>query len=145
MGSRIGLRARGQDGDRFDRAVLGGLGKGGGFARAEAIARRMRGDTRERDPVAVSFQQFAAARPGNDLEALAACILGPQSPLQEAELRAVRSPVLVVAGENDELAPDAGELAAALPRGEFLQLPGRNHMNAVPARQFKEAALEFLG
>ena len=47
-------------------------------------------------------------------------------------------------GERDPIARGAPELAAQIPGARFVTITGRDHMNAVPARQFKEAALEFL-
>jgi hypothetical protein len=90
------------------------------------------------------FYDFAAARPINDLEALACCIEGRQRAIGEDELRAATTLVLVCTGDQDPIARGGDELAAALGSGRFVSIPGRNHMNAVPARAFKEAAVEFL-
>ena len=141
MGARIGLEVAVRHGDRCGRLVLGGLGRwqGGG----ELIARRMRGEPVE-DATAEMFYRFAAARPANDLEALACCILGAQPPWQPSELAGIRVPVAIMAGDQDELARTAPELAAGIPGSRYVAIPGRNHMSMVPAWQFKEAALEFL-
>jgi pimeloyl-ACP methyl ester carboxylesterase len=144
MGARIGLEAVIAHPDRLRRAVLGGLGRWDGSGRSELIARRMRGDESVTDPIANMFHQFAAARPINDLEALACCILGPQSPLTGAELAAISLPVAIMAGDQDPIARGAPELAAQIPGARYVPIAGRNHMNAVPARQFKDTALEFL-
>jgi pimeloyl-ACP methyl ester carboxylesterase len=50
----------------------------------------------------------------------------------------------VVAGDRDELAPDAPELVELIPSSRLVTIPGRDHMGAVPAREFKEAAIDFL-
>jgi pimeloyl-ACP methyl ester carboxylesterase len=144
MGSRIGLETLLAHPDRVHRAVLGGLGQWARTDRSELIARRMRGDTSVTDPTADMFFRFAAGRPINDLEALACCILGPQPPMTSAELASIDVPVAIMAGDQDPLAPDAAELAAQIPGARHVVIPGRNHMNAVPARQFKDAALAFL-
>ena len=39
---------------------------------------------------------------------------------------------------------DAAALAGQIPSAQLVIVPGRDHMGTVPARQFKEAALEFL-
>ena len=127
--------------------VLGGVGRwvtAHGPRHADLTARRMRGDASVTDPMANMFYDFAAARPINDLEALACCILGPQRALGDDELRACHTPVLVCTGEEDPLARGGNELAALLGNGRHISIEGRNHMNAVPARQFKESALAFL-
>jgi len=143
MGSRIGLEVAIAHAGRVGRAVLGGLGRWAGD-RAELIARRMRGDETVTDPAAEMFYRFAAARPINDLEALACCILGPQPPLTAEALGGITVPVAIVAGDRDPIARGAPDLAALIPGARYIAIAGRNHMNAVPARQFKQAALAFL-
>jgi pimeloyl-ACP methyl ester carboxylesterase len=145
MGARIGLQAAVAHPERLDHTVLGGLGDWRGSRHAELIARRFRGDKTVDDPEAKTFLQFAAARPINDLEALACCMLGQQEQaLDEGRLGSIRIPVAIMAGDQDPIARGAPELAARIPGARYVAIPGRNHMNAVPARQFKEAALEFL-
>ena len=144
MGARIGLDTVVGHPDRIRRAVLGGLGNWTAGSRADLIARRMRGDESVDDPAAEMFYRFASARAINDLEALACCILGPQPALTGAELAAVPVPIEIVVGERDQIARGAPELAASIPGARFVAIPGRDHMTAVPARQFKDAALGFL-
>ncbi len=147
MGGRIGLQLLVGHGPRVRRTVLGGIGRWAGEEQprhAQLTARRLRGDATVDDPLAKMFYEFAAARAINDLEALACCILGPQRGLGEGELAAVANPVLICAGDRDHLAQGAEELARVLGQGHFFNIEGRNHMNAVPARTFKEAALTFL-
>lgn len=144
MGARIGLAAASRRPERLRRMVLGGLSSWGGNDRAELIARRFRGDTGIRDPEAETYFAFASARPLNDLEALACCVLGEQPPLLEAELGRIRVPALLVAGDGDPIAHDAETIAALMPNARYVELKGRDHMNAVPARAFKDAALAFL-
>jgi hypothetical protein len=90
------------------------------------------------------FYDFASSRPINDLEALACCISAPQPAITEAQLGGISLPIAVMAGDEDELARGADRLAAAIPGARYVTVEGRNHMNAVPARQFKQAAVEFL-
>ena len=156
MGSRIGLEVLIRHGARCRKAVLGGLGRWGGRqpdqgearagpTTAELIARRLRGDSSVQDPQAEMFFRFASARPVNDLEALACCMLGPQPPIDERLLAAVSVPVAIMTGDRDLVARDADQVARQIPGARYVPIEGRDHMNAVPARQFKEAALEFLG
>jgi pimeloyl-ACP methyl ester carboxylesterase len=144
MGARIGLELAQAHPERVGRAVLGGIGRGGGNDRSELIARRMRGDESVVDPVAETFFRFASARPINDLEALACCILGPQPTLTPEQLGRIAVPVAIMVGDQDPIARGAPELAARIRGARYVAIAGRNHMNAVPARQFKEAALRFL-
>jgi pimeloyl-ACP methyl ester carboxylesterase len=143
MGARIGLQALLDFSSRLSRIVLGGVGWAGAISEAEEIARAMRGAPTT-SAVAKSFYDFARARPENDLEALAACILGPQPEPDPNGLAAITNPVLVVVGQNDDIAVDAERLVESIPNARLVTIAGRNHMSAVPAREFKEAALEFL-
>lgn len=143
MGARIGLQAVLDFPERIRCAVLGGVGMSGALEDAEKIARALRGGSPESD-VASTFQRFAAARPSNDLEALAACIVGQQPGLDPGQLRAVRTPIMVVVGERDDIVRNAEQLVAQIPGARLVVIPGRDHMSTLTARPFKDAALEFL-
>ena len=144
MGARIGLQVVMDSPDRVKRAVLGGIGASGSIRSADAIAQAfLRGEPGD-DPIAQSFYRFASARPTNDLKALAACIKGLQPEWDPARLSLIDTPILVAAGDRDELAPDAPELVELIPSSRLVTIPGRDHMGAVPAREFKQAAIDFL-
>jgi pimeloyl-ACP methyl ester carboxylesterase len=145
MGARVGLEVVARHGGRCRSAVLGGLGRWSGGPKAELIARRLRGDSSVRDAQAEMFYRFAVARPINDLEALACCMLGRQPPIEDLHLATITVPVAVMNGDRDLVAPDGPEVVRQVPGARYVPIEGRDHMNAVPARQFKEAALEFLG
>jgi len=144
MGARIGLQVVMDSPERVKRAVLGGIGASGSIRSADAIAQAFLRGKPTADPIAQSFYRFASARPANDLKALAACITGLQPQWDPARLSAIQTPVLVVAGDRDELAPDAPELVELIPSSRLVRIPGRDHMGAVPAREFKQAAIDFL-
>lgn len=144
MGARTGVQAMLDYPERLDKVVLGGVGWGGAFHAAQEIARAMRG-LPTNNPVAKSFYAFAKARPSNDLEALAACILGPQPEPDTAKLASITNPVLVVVGEKDEIVAEVDVLIESIPTARLVRIAGRDHMSAVPAGDFKRAALEFLG
>ncbi|GAC1504805.1 MAG: alpha/beta hydrolase [Candidatus Dormibacteraceae bacterium] len=144
MGGRIGLQVMMDSPHLMRRAVLGGIGVAGAIPKADAIAEAfLRGEPSD-DPIAQSFYRFASARPTNDLKALAACITGLQPQWDPAKLSAIQTPILVVVGDGDELAPDAPELVELIPSSRLVTIRGRDHMGAVPAREFKVAAIEFL-
>jgi pimeloyl-ACP methyl ester carboxylesterase len=143
MGARIGLQVALDYPARMRRAVLGGLGTAGAIESSDAIAEALRGEPTD-DPVAQTFYRFASARPANDLKALAACISGLRPVLDPARLSAIRTPILIVVGDRDDLARSAPELVELIPSSRLVTIPGRDHMGAVPAREFKQAAVEFL-
>jgi pimeloyl-ACP methyl ester carboxylesterase len=143
MGARIGLQAVLDFPERWRKAVLAGLGTRGAIDQGPAIARALRGGPPE-TPVAEMFFKFAAGHRGNDLEALAACIEGPAPALDPARLASIKTPLLIVIGDRDELVSGADELVAEIPTSRLVTVPGRDHLGTVPAREFKEAALAFL-
>ncbi len=144
MGGRIGLELVLDHPDRISRAVLGGVGAAGAVDRAEQIARAFRIGEPTDDPVAQTFYRFASARPSNDLIALAACISGLRPERNPERLARIRIPILIVVGDRDEIARGASELIELIPSARLFTIAGRDHMSAVPAREFKKAALDFL-
>jgi pimeloyl-ACP methyl ester carboxylesterase len=144
MGARIGLQVVLEFPTRVRRAVLGGIGTAGAIESADAIAEAFLGAEPTSDPVAETFYRFASARPTNDLKALAACITGLRPVRDPALLAAIQTPILIVVGDRDELAVDAPELVELMPSSHLVTIPGRDHMGTVPAKEFKQAAIEFL-
>jgi pimeloyl-ACP methyl ester carboxylesterase len=144
MGARIGLELVLEFPERVTRAVLGGIGGTGAIGRADAIARAFRSGEPTDDPVARTFYQFASARPINDLQALAACIVGLKPAADPSGLAAIKTPILIVVGAKDEIARGAPELVEMIPTARLVTIRDRDHMSAVPAREFKQAAIEFL-
>jgi pimeloyl-ACP methyl ester carboxylesterase len=61
-----------------------------------------------------------------------------------ARLATIRTPILIVVGEHDDIARDAPELIELIPTARLVTIAGRDHMTAVTARDFKQAALDFL-
>ena len=144
MGARIGLQVLTDFPGRIQRAVLGGIGTAGAIESAGAIAESFLSGEPIDDPIAKSFYNFASARPINDLKALAACITGLHPVMDPAILSAIRTPILVVVGERDDIARNAPELVELISSSRLVTIPGRDHMSAVPAREFKQAAIDFL-
>src|SRR5256886_3729896 len=144
MGGRIGLEVVLAFPDRVQRAVLGGIGAAGALERADEIARAFRLGEPTDDPVARTFYHFASARPTNDLIALAACIKGLRPESRPERLARIPTPLLPAVREHDDIARGAPELLELIPTARLGTLSGRDHMSAVVAREFKQAALEFL-
>ncbi len=144
MGARIGLQMVLDFPQRVQRAVLGGLGTAGAIEEAAAISHAFVTGEPIQDPTAQTFYRFASANPTNDLKALAACIRGLQPEPSPTRLAAIKTPILIVVGERDELARSAPELVELIPTAHLTTIPGRDHLGAVPAREFKRAAVDFL-
>ena len=54
------------------------------------------------------------------------------------------APILIAVGDHDDIARGAPELIELIPTARLVTITGRDHMSAVVAREFKQAALEFL-
>ena len=147
MGARVSAFLAINHPARVRRAVFAGLasrmitGVGGAEAIAQALEAPDKDDVADRS--ARSFRIFAE-QTKSDLRALAACIRSSREKITAEELSAISVPVLVVAGEKDDVAGDVETLVAAIPGAQGLTLPGRNHMNAVGDKGYKEAVLAFL-
>ena len=147
MGARVSAFLTIAHQERVRRAVFAGLASRmiTGVGGAEAIARALEAESRTdvADMGARAFRIFAE-QTKSDLKALAACIRSSREKITAEELAKIRVPVLVVAGEKDDVAGDVQTLVDAIPGARGVTLPGRNHMNAVGDRGYKDAVLEFL-
>ena len=147
MGARVSAFLTIAHPDRVRRAVFAGLASRmiTGVGGAEEIARALEAPTPDdvTDMGARGFRIFAE-QTKSDLKALAACIRSSRERITVEELATIRVPVLVVAGETDDVAGDVETLVKAIPGAVGVTLPNRNHMNAVGDRGYKDAVLAFL-
>jgi pimeloyl-ACP methyl ester carboxylesterase len=147
MGARITAFFALAHPSRLRRAVLGGLGirlvDGVGLPESIADALEAPSLAQVNDPTGHMFRAFAE-QTRSDLKALAACIRGSRQNLTREQVGAIGAPVLVAVGTKDTIAGSARELAALLPSGAPLDIPGRDHMLAVGDKVFKSAVLDFL-
>ena len=148
MGARIAAFLTIAHPSRVGTAVFAGLasrmitGVGGGPEIAKALEAPSLLDVT--DVEARVFRVFAEQTRG-DLKALAACIKSSRVKITAEMLATIKTPVLVVVGEKDDVAGEIGPLLAAIPGATGVTLPKRNHMNAVGDRQYKDAVLTFFG
>lgn len=147
MGGRISTQLLAEYPGQFNAVVLAGIG-GTIFEDSRnrsGIAEALEADDPDgiSDPVGKDFREFAEAR-GNDLDALAAIQRGPRSAVDKARLGQASLPVLVVAGEDDELVGDPRTIADAIPGAEAVIVPGRDHLTTVGDKRYKDAVIEFL-
>jgi len=147
MGARIAAFLALADPQRVRSLILGGLGhhlvEGVGLPLGIADAMEAPSIDDLSDPEQRMFRAFAD-QTKSDRAALAACIRGSRQTLTPGEVDAIFCPTLVAVGSRDAVAGDAQALAALFPRGEALDIPGRDHMLAVGDRTFKSAVLDFL-
>ncbi len=147
MGARITAHLALAHPERVRAAILSGLGIKliDGVGLPPGIADAMEAPSRDdlTDPMQRMFRAFAEATK-SDLKAMAACIRGSRQTLTQDEVRRIAMPVLVAVGTADTVAGPAKPLAELLPRGEALDIPGRDHNLAVGDRSHKEGVLAFL-
>jgi len=147
MGARISAFLALAHPGRLRKVVFGGLGshliEGVGLPESIADALEAPSLADVRDPQGRTFRAFAE-QTSSDFKALAACVRGSRQTLSRDEVAAIRVPVLVAVGSKDTVAGAAHELAALLPFGRALDIPGRDHMLAVGDKVFKQGALAFL-
>lgn len=147
MGARIAAFLTVNHPERVRAAVFAGLAENmiKGFGGSEPIAHALETASLDdvTDPGARVFRAFAE-QTKSDLRALAACMRSERQKITPAELGEISVPVLVVAGEADEIAGTVQPLVDAIPGAQGVVLPRRNHMNAVGDRQHKEAVIKFF-
>lgn len=147
MGARITAFFAMQHPARMRSAIFAGLGIKlvHGVGLPDRVAAGMEAPSLDQitDPQSRMFRSFAQ-QTRSDLKALAACIRGTRQTLTPAQVAAIKVPVLVVAGTEDEVAGSPQELAALIPGARALPVEGRDHMLTVGDKVFKAGALEFL-
>jgi len=145
LGGRIVVRmlARGAE---PGRAVVAGQGLAkiagpqGGGASYRAITALADGVALPPDSPDAQIAHWAA-KLGADPQALLQ-VLGSLVPTPEDDLRRIMIPTLVVIGDRDERS-DADKLAALLPAGRYVCVPG-DHGTALAAPEFTAAIKAFL-
>jgi pimeloyl-ACP methyl ester carboxylesterase len=147
MGARIAAFLTINHPERVRAAVFAGLAENmiKGFGNSEPIAQALEAPDAETiaDPGARAFRLFAD-QTKSDLKALAACMRSERAKMPRADLARIEVPVLIVAGEADEVAGAVQPLVDAVPGAQGVVLPRRNHMNAVGDRQYKEEVIKFF-
>lgn len=147
LGAMLSLRFAMDYPDRCRSVVLAGVGDRlfAPSGQIEPVVEALLADSLHdaKTPVGRAFRAFADKN-GQDREALAACYQVPRDKLTDETLAQVQVPVLVVAGERDEIAGSAERLAAPFPKGEAVTIARRDHMRTVGDKAYKEAVLAFL-
>ncbi len=139
-GSIIGTSVLVRD-KRITRAVLGGMGLD---------------FTNPQWPRRILFHQALAGKPTPELEGFMDWVkksgfdqqafallqqFQPSTPV--AKLQTIKTPILVIAGEQDKDNGDASDLAAVLAKGQLAQVPG-DHNSAAKTPEFAAAIVAFL-
>ena len=143
MGARTLLQVAAAEPQRFRSLIVSGVGKNL-FERSDptAVVEAVRTGDDGGNPHLRYFAGLADL-PGNDRDALAACMASAAGVLDAAALGAIACPVLVVLGDEDFTGP-ATPLLEALPNATYVELARTDHAKTPKSFAFIDAALEFL-
>jgi pimeloyl-ACP methyl ester carboxylesterase len=149
MGARVALDVAITAPARVHGLVLSGMGMsfcdfGGPEHDREIIARALEADDPSAFPPSARFYRTFAEQSHADRRALAACWRRSIRVLDPSALGAVSTPTLLVVGDRDAVAGDPEPLARAMKQARVVRLAGKDHMNAVGAKEHRAAVLAFL-
>lgn len=148
LGARVGWEVSRDLGERIERVVLGGVPDGVPLGRLDLDQARayVEHGTPVTHAVTQNYIALTERVPGNDLRALLAIAEGMRRSgrADPDPATAPPQPVLFATGSLDGIIEGSRALAAACPRGRFVEIPGRHHFNAPGSRDFRAAALSFL-
>jgi len=125
------------------RFILGPTDESGSSAMADAM---LADDISQvSDPTVRPFRALADAIPDSDRQALAACAqsLEHSQPIPPSDFAGVDIPVIIINGENDDVAGNPDQLVAAIPGARKVIIPGADHLVVFDPR-FREPVLSFL-
>lgn len=149
LGARVGWEVVRDLPHRIGRAVLGGVPDGIPLARLDLdqVRAYIADGTPVSDPTTQNYIALTERVPDNDLSALVALAEGMRSSgaIDPDPSDAPTRPILFATGSKDTIIEGSRALASAAPDARFFEIPNRNHFNAPGSRDFKEAALAFLG
>jgi pimeloyl-ACP methyl ester carboxylesterase len=133
LGARTALQIAMDHPDRVKRLVLAAVGR-------NLVATD--DDAGLGDNVADRFESLIAT-PGNDADALRACISRERRPFTAEDLEKVQAPCLLIIGSDDFAGPPE-PLADLLTDVTVKVLPGIDHFGLPKQFSFIDAALEFI-
>lgn len=146
MGARISAFLSMFNAEKVRSCVLAGMADNlvRGFGRGDSIANALLAEDESSisEPEPRAFRRFAE-KTGSDLKALAACMLSRGHSIDDEMLATITVPVLVVAGDADDVAGPVEPLVAMISGAKGVVLPRRDHMSAVGDRGYKEAVRNF--
>ncbi|MGP5227580.1 alpha/beta fold hydrolase [Arthrobacter rhombi] len=153
LGSRLGWEFAGTQPQLVHRLVLGGPARNDPLSDFDLDAARehLSGGPEIEDPTTAELVRMAQLVPTNNMFSMLSLIEAIKSEPFDPSEAVPSMPVLLVAGERDELAatlPQLVELARKHQGAEAdvreLLLPVRTHANAVTSRAYKQGAVEFI-
>lgn len=146
LGSRLAWEFGSTQSELVHRMVLGGPSTEDPLAEFDLAGAQkyLAEGTPMADERSYSLLKMAEMVPTNDVFSLLSMVEAIKTePFVPADA-VPQMPMLLVAGERDELAETMPELAGLSEQARTMVVPARTHANAVTSRAFKNAAIEFL-
>lgn len=148
MGAMVAIELLLEHSERFDAAVIGGMGSYFPRGRGRfAMERQHAMSAASRRPLGEQVRFLAAYLSRIDplaLEAVYRGVFKNGRPVDVARLSGIRQPVLVAAGDRDAFFDPARTLAKQLPNARFVRLPHEGHLSAVRSPLFRDEVSAFL-
>lgn len=132
----------------FQKIILAGLGENA-FLVKEAIGADVaecleNGSQNCSNPIVKALADYGIKN-GNDPLAIAACLKRTPNPIiTQEKLSRIKSPILIVCGDQDEVAYPITKLKQSIHQSQEIILKGINHLDLPNSSEFKKAALDFL-
>ncbi|GER21855.1 hydrolase [Zafaria cholistanensis] len=151
LGARLGWEFGGTQPQLVHRMVLGGPASSDPLADFDlAAAQRFLADgTPIMDASTADLLRMAQLAPDNDLFALLSMVEAIKAEPFDPAHTAPSMPVLLIAGERDTLAETMPQLSLLLAgrgtKAAERRIAGRDHASTLTSRDFKQAAIDFLG
>lgn len=146
LGARLAWEFGGAQPQLVHRMVLGGPANRDPLADLDLVAaqRFLADGTPIADSETAEIVRMAQLVPGNNMFALMSMVQAIKAEPFTPSEAVPKMPLLLIAGDKDELAKTMPDLAELSGKAELIWLPGRTHANAVTSRAFKKAAIGFL-
>ncbi len=147
MGARMATFVAMSYPNKVRKLMIGGLGSGmkTGIGNPEPIAAALRADNPNevKNRHARRFRRIAE-KCGNDLEAMACCILSSRQAVTDELLANITAKTCIIVGAEDLTGGDPHTLAPLIADATALSIPACNHFNALTHEAFQRAGIEFL-
>ncbi|MCO4273812.1 alpha/beta hydrolase [Pseudarthrobacter sp. HLT3-5] len=145
LGGKLLLRLAAEHPTRFRRLVIAGVGENlFSVEKGEAVSSALLHGIPQGAPHGLRQVVEEALASGNDLSAMAAVISRPPRTFEVGLLARITAEVLMVAGENDDIARSPDPVTRSLPNGRQILIPALGHVETPALREVQECALTFL-
>lgn len=146
LGAKIGLTLAARRPERVRRLVAAGVGSNLFSIEPSGVdvCTILRSGVTADSPARPRQSAIYAMQSGGDPEAMGACLTRNWQPPTPAELRSISSPVLLAAGDQDEIVGSVDRLAECLPQARVHRLRHIDHLATPYAAELHELIVDFL-